>query len=143
MTYMDKRCLKHDLDITVDTWKYLFYFKLSQNIFVPWVYVKIKQCACHSLLQESSKAIPAIQLTAFAPGCDIPLCGGFSLDLWKMSLPLAKAGKIVVEVGKISVKVASKDQQEKEKRKLKVVKKPKNKPLIWEDRDIRFDIDAA
>ena len=42
---MDKRCLKHDLDITVDTWKYLFYFKLSQNIFVPWVYVKIKQCA--------------------------------------------------------------------------------------------------
>ena len=62
-----------------------------------------------------------------------------------MSVPLAKAGKIVVEVGKISVKVASKDQQgkEKEKRKLKVVKKPKNKPLIWEDRDIRFDIDAA
>ena len=63
-----------------------------------------------------------------------------------MSLPLAKAGKIVVEVGKISVKVASKDGQqgkEKEKRKLKVVKKPKNKPLIWEDRDIRFDIDAA
>ena len=63
-----------------------------------------------------------------------------------MSLPLAKAGKIVVEVGKISVKVASKDQQgksDKEKRKLKVVKKPKNKPLIWEDRDIRFDIDAA
>ena len=45
MTGMDKRCLKHDLDITVDTWKYLFYFKLSQNIFVPWVYVKIKQCA--------------------------------------------------------------------------------------------------
>ena len=45
MTCMDKRCLKHDLDITVDTWKYLFYFKLSQNIFVPWVYVKIKQCA--------------------------------------------------------------------------------------------------
>ena len=44
MTGMDKRCLKHDLDITVDTWKYLFYFKLSQNIFVPWVYVKIKQC---------------------------------------------------------------------------------------------------
>ena len=63
-----------------------------------------------------------------------------------MSLPLAKAGKIVVEVGKISVKVASKDGQqgkEKEKRKLKAVKKPKNKPLIWEDRDIRFDIDAA
>ena len=46
---MDKRCLKHDLDITVDTWKYLFYFKLSQNIFVPWVYVKIKQCACSNL----------------------------------------------------------------------------------------------
>ena len=45
MTCMDKRCLKYDLDITVDTWKYLFYFKLSQNIFVPWVYVKIKQCA--------------------------------------------------------------------------------------------------
>ena len=45
MTCVDKRCLKHDLDITVDTWKYLFYFKLSENIFVPWVYVKIKQCA--------------------------------------------------------------------------------------------------
>ena len=55
---MDKRCLKHDLDITVDTWKYLFYFKLSQNIFVPWVYVKIKQCeSAHrrSSLQRSAK----------------------------------------------------------------------------------------
>lgn len=58
-----------------------------------------------------------------------------------MSVPLAKAGKIVVEVGKISMKVASKDQN-KEKKK-KIVLKPKNKPLIWEDRDIRFDIDAA
>ena len=61
-----------------------------------------------------------------------------------MSIPLAKAGKIVVEVGKISVKavkVASKDQN-KEKKK-KIVLKPKSKPLIWEDRDIRFDIDAA
>ena len=59
-----------------------------------------------------------------------------------MSVPLAKAGKIVVEVGKISMKVASKDQN-KEKKKKKIVLKPKNKPLIWEDRDIRFDIDAA
>ena len=58
-----------------------------------------------------------------------------------MSVPLAKAGKIVVEVGKISMKVASKDQN-KEKKK-KIVLKPKNKPLIWEDMDIRFDIDAA
>ena len=58
-----------------------------------------------------------------------------------MSVPLAKAGKIVVEVGKISMKGASKDQN-KEKKK-KIVLKPKNKPLIWEDRDIRFDIDAA
>ena len=62
-----------------------------------------------------------------------------------MSVPLAKAGKIVVEVGKISVKVASnKDQQGKDKeKKKKIVLKPKSKPLIWEDRDIRFDIDAA
>ena len=62
-----------------------------------------------------------------------------------MSVPLAKAGKIVVEVGKISVKVASKKDQnkEKEKKKKKIILKPKNKPLIWEDRDIRFDIDAA
>ena len=39
-------------DITIDTWKYLFYFKLklSQNIFVPWVYVKIKQCASAKLI---------------------------------------------------------------------------------------------
>ena len=58
--------------------------------------------------------------------------------------PLAKAGKIVVEVGKISVKVASKKDQNKEKeKKKKIILKPKNKPLIWEDRDIRFDIDAA
>ena len=59
-------------------------------------------------------------------------------------MSLAKGGKIVVEVGKISVKavkVASKDQN-KEKKK-KIVLKPKSKPLIWEDRDIRFDIDAA
>ena len=61
-----------------------------------------------------------------------------------MSVPLAKAGKIVVEVGKISVKVASKKDQNKEKeKKKKIILKPKNKPLIWEDRDIRFDIDAA
>ena len=60
-----------------------------------------------------------------------------------MSIPLAKAGKIVVEVGKISVKVASKDQNKDKERKKKIVLKPKSKPLIWEDRDIRFDIDAA
>ena len=61
-----------------------------------------------------------------------------------MSVPLAKAGKIVVEVGKISVKGASnKDQGKDKEKKKKIVLKPKSKPLIWEDRDIRFDIDAA
>ena len=57
MTCMDKRCFKHDLDITVDTWKYLFYFKLSQNIFVPWVYVKIKQCA-HDDIDDDFDGLP-------------------------------------------------------------------------------------
>ena len=38
------RGLKHNFNISVDPWKHLFCLKLSQNIFVPWVYVKIKQC---------------------------------------------------------------------------------------------------
>ena len=58
-----------------------------------------------------------------------------------MSVPLAKAGKIVVEVGKIAVKSKDLNKDNKEKKK-KIVAKPKMKPLIWEDRDIRFDIDA-
>ena len=59
---MDKRCLKHDLDIAIDTWKYLFYFKLSQNIFVPWVYVKIKQCAS---LSTRHPPPPCLHCSAF------------------------------------------------------------------------------
>lgn len=62
-------------------------------------------------------------------------------ELIKMSVPLAKAGKIVIEVGKIAVKSKDLNKDNKEKKK-KIVAKPKVKPLIWEDRDIRFDIDA-